>query len=178
MNLNRTHNVSKVRREWTEPKQDRKNNNIITKFMISLPPVTKKNSQQIFYKTLKTGKRVPFISPSKRFKEYQKSCWVYMYYLKAINTPINIKAIYYMSTRRRVDLPNLNGALHDILVHYQVIEDDNCKIVVSTDGSRVRYSKENPRTEVEITDSHEIMKQGMDEMLPSVKKRKLRKVRV
>ena len=56
-------------------------------------------------------------------------------------------------------------------MHYRVIEDDNSKIVVSTDGSRVRYAKFNPRTEVEITDSHEIMKQGMDEILPTKKKR-------
>ena len=82
-----------------------------------------------------------------------------------------------MPTKRRVDLINLHSALHDVLVHYKVIEDDNSKIVVSTDGSRVRYSKENPRTEVEITDSQEIMKQGLDELLPT-KKRKLRKVRV
>ena len=95
-----------------------------------------------------------------------------------ISRPINIKAIYYMPTRRVVDITNLHSALHDVLVHYQVIEDDNCKIVVSTDGSRVRYSKENPRTEVEITDSHEIMKQGLDSILPYNTKKLLNKVRV
>ena len=141
------------------------------KFIIDLAPATKKNSQRIFTKKTLTGKLVPFIVPSKRFKDYQAECTFYMPHTKTITTPINIKAIYYMPTRRVVDLPNLNGALHDILVHYRVIEDDNSKIVVSTDGSRVAYSKESPRTEVEITDSHEIMKQGMDEILPTKKKR-------
>jgi hypothetical protein len=40
--------------------------------------------------------------------------------------------------------------LHDILVKAKVLEDDNYKIVIGTDGSRVYYDKENPRTEVEI----------------------------
>ena len=150
----------------------------MVKFKIHLPPVTKKNSPRIFKKKTKTGKLVPFIVPSERFMDYQERCMLYIPPIKTISRPINIKAIYYMPTKRRVDITNLHSALHDILVHYRVIEDDNSKIVVSTDGSRVRYSKENPRTEVEITDSHEIMKQGLNKMIPETKKRKLRKVRV
>ena len=56
-----------------------------------------------------------------------------------------------MPTKHRVDITNLHSALHDILVHYQVIEDDNSNIVKATDGSRVLYDKENPRTEIYIT---------------------------
>ena len=56
-----------------------------------------------------------------------------------------------MQTRRKVDLTNLHEALHDILVKYGVLEDDNFKIIQSTDGSRVSYDKWHPRTEVEIT---------------------------
>lgn len=55
-----------------------------------------------------------------------------------------------MPARRRVDLCNLHEALCDVLVKYGVLEDDNSNIVVSMDGSRVFYDKENPRTEVEI----------------------------
>ena len=74
-------------------------------------------------------------------------------FLKAlgINQPVNVAAKFYMPTRRRVDLTNLNEALHDILVHYGVLSDDNAKIIVSTDGSRVYWDKDNPRTEVIIT---------------------------
>lgn len=64
---------------------------------------------------------------------------------------MNIQAIYYRKTKRTVDLTNLNGALHDILTINGVIEDDSYKYVAATDGSRVRFDKENPRTEVIIT---------------------------
>lgn len=75
--------------------------------------------------------------------------------VEKIDYRVNIKAWYYMPTRRRVDITNLHEALHDILVKYGVIADDNCKIVFSTDGSRVLYDKNNPRTEVEITEVDE-----------------------
>lgn len=67
-----------------------------------------------------------------------------------IDYPVNIKALYYMPTHRRVDLCNLHEALCDVLVKFGVVQDDNCKIIASMDGSRVLYDKENPRTEVYI----------------------------
>ena len=116
-------------------------------FVIELPPVTKKNSQRI----ISVNGR-PMIIPSAKYKAYEKDCG-YMVKGKGmrISTPVNVKAIYYMPTRRRVDLTNLHEALHDILVKYEVLEDDNSKIIVSTDGSRVMYDKDHPRTEVWIT---------------------------
>lgn len=119
------------------------------KFSILEAPVTKKNSQQILVNH-KTGR--PFIMPSQRYKTYEKNAEQYMPQLdKPINYSINLKAVFYMPTRRRVDLTNLQEALCDLLVHYNIIEDDNCKIVTTMDGSYVGYDKENPRTEVEIT---------------------------
>jgi Holliday junction resolvase RusA-like endonuclease len=56
-----------------------------------------------------------------------------------------------MPTKRRVDLVNLQESTLDVLVAYGIIADDNSNIVASMDGSKVLYSKENPRTEVEIT---------------------------
>ena len=115
-------------------------------FVIPIAPVTKKNSQRIV-----TVKGRPMIIPSARYKAYEKDCGMLIKGKKLnINSPVNVKAIYYMPTRRRVDLTNLHEALHDILVKYEVLEDDNSKIIVSTDGSRVCYDKENPRTEVWI----------------------------
>jgi Holliday junction resolvase RusA-like endonuclease len=70
--------------------------------------------------------------------------------VEPISEPVNVKAVFYMPTKRRVDLVNLQEALLDVLVKEQVIVDDNCKIVYSMDGSYVDYDKENPRTEVEI----------------------------
>ena len=118
-------------------------------FTISLPPRTKKNHQRIITNRA-TGR--PMVMPSKEYKEYEENA---MYFLKplGIDYPVNVKAIYYMPTRRRVDLVNLHEALHDCLVKAGTITDDNSNIIVSTDGSRVRYDKENPRTEVTIEEA-------------------------
>ena len=113
-------------------------------FTIELAPRTKKNSQQIVW-----CKGRPIVIPSKLYKQYEKDS---QYFLPSIQIdyPINIKAIYYMPTKRRVDLCNLHECLCDVLVHYGVVIDDNSNIIVSMDGSRVLYDKNNPRTEVEI----------------------------
>ena len=116
------------------------------KFTIPLNPVTKKNSQQIIL----VGGR-PRIIPSKKYKEYERDCIPFLTHVEPITGRLNVKAVYFMRTRRRVDLINLHEALHDILVKAGVLEDDNCKIIYSTDGSYVDYDKENPRTEVTIT---------------------------
>lgn len=116
---------------------------------IPLKPITKKNSQRIVTNR-QTGR--PFIVPSKQYKQYEKDAEMFVdgKGLK-INYPVNVKAVYYMPTRRKVDLTNLHEALHDILVKYAVLEDDNFTVIASTDGSRVEIDKESPRTEVEIT---------------------------
>ena len=91
-------------------------------------------------------KKVPFVAPSSPFKKYEKDASLFIRPL-GIDYPINIKALYYMDTYRTIDLTNLNEALHDVLVVNGLLLDDNAKIVVSTDGSRVFYDKNNPRTE-------------------------------
>ena len=95
------------------------------------------------------------IIPSKLYKQYEKDCAMYIPKIKTIDYPINLKCIYYMPTKRRVDLNNLLEATTDMLVHYKILADDNSNIVYSHDGSRVRYDKENPRTEIEIEDINE-----------------------
>lgn len=70
---------------------------------------------------------------------------------KTIDYACNVKLIYYRSDKRRTDLVNLQNATLDILVSANVLADDNYKIVASTDGSRVYYDKDNPRTEIYIT---------------------------
>lgn len=117
-------------------------------FIIKLPPVSKKNSQQIFRNSV-TGK--PFITPSAKYKEYEKSA---LLFIKApaepIDYPVNVKCLFYMPTRRKCDLVNLQEAALDVLVLAGVLADDNCSLVASMDGSAVFYDKENPRTEIEI----------------------------
>lgn len=119
----------------------------MVKFTIPIAPVTKKNHQRI----VKAGKRLMIIQ-SEQYIKYENDCQFFVPRIMAIDKPVNVKAIYYMPTRRKVDLTNLHEALHDVLVNCRVLLDDNSSIIVSTDGSRVRYDKNSPRTEVEITE--------------------------
>lgn len=117
------------------------------KFTIQVRPYTKKNHQEIITNP-KTGR--PMILPSKEYRQYEKDARWFLPRIPTIEEPVNIKAIFYLPTKARVDLVNLEQALLDILVKYEVIADDNCKIVHSMDGSYVDYDKERPRTEVYI----------------------------
>ena len=113
---------------------------------IPLVPVTKKNSQRI---VLVRGR--PLILPSQKYKDYERDALpVLLLHRKHIAQPVNVRCLYSMPTRRRVDLCNLLEATCDLLVHHGVLEDDNSAVVVSHDGSRVLYDKERPRTEVFI----------------------------
>ena len=124
-------------------------NDVLWTGRIPLAPVTKKNHQEIWIDR-RTGK--PFVAQSKQYRQYETDA---MWYLQAPKSPIsdmvNVKAIFYMPTRRRVDLINLLQSVLDILVRSGVLLDDNSRIVYTIDGSRVDYDKDNPRTEIEIT---------------------------
>ena len=114
------------------------------KIVINLTPVTKKNSQRIVYR----GNH-PIILPSVKYKEYETNAGWFIKPL-GIDYPVNVRCLYYMPTKRICDLVNLQEATLDVLVKYGAIKDDNSRIVVSMDGSRVLYDKDNPRTEIYI----------------------------
>lgn len=123
------------------------------KILIPLTPITKKNHMEILVNR-KTGR--PFIAQSKQYKYYEKEAmWFIKYKNLNISEPVNIKYLFYMPTRRRVDLLNLEAAADDILTKAGVIADDNSNIVVGHDGSRVFYDKARPRTEIYITSAEE-----------------------
>ena len=109
-------------------------------------PGNQKNHQQIF----KRGGR-PFITQSEAYKQYEKAFQWYAPKL-SIDTKVNVKTVFYLPTKRLTDLSNLISAAHDCLVASGTLVDDNYKIIHSVDGSRVYYDKENPRTEIEITE--------------------------
>lgn len=119
---------------------------------VPLAPITKKNSMRIMHIS-KTGK--PFIMPSQKYMDYEaEAVW---YCIGAgvrcpIEEPVEVKCLFYMPTRRRVDLTNLLESIDDVLVKAGVLKDDHSGIIVSHDGSRVLYDKDNPRTEVYIAD--------------------------
>jgi len=123
---------------------------LIAAFIIPIEPRTKKNSNTI-YRNKRTGK-IQGVGPSEPYKDYLEDCrpWLSRYPLY-INQRVNVKAIYYMRTRGKVDLSNLHNALHDLLTDYGVVADDNSNIIAGTDGSRVRHDPTFPRTEIAIS---------------------------
>lgn len=125
------------------------------KFTIPLNPVSKKNSNEI----VKHGNKRRIIA-SEAYRNYEKQAVLLIPWeaKQNIDYPVNIKALYFRKTRHRVDKTNLESALMDTLVTAGVLKDDsalNPEIVVTTDGSKVFYDKENPRTEVTITNASE-----------------------
>lgn len=119
-------------------------------YTIKLPPITKKNSQQIMTNK-KTGR--PFIMPSSQYKKYEREAARFLTPRppRPIECSLNIKCLFYLPTRRRTDLTNLLEAVDDLLVAEGIIADDHYGIVTAHDGSRCHYDKDNPRTEITIT---------------------------
>lgn len=124
------------------------------KIVIELDPRTKKNHQRVYVHS-RTGK--PFVVPSEQYKLFEFSAGAYIKSPEEpIDYPVNVKCVYYMQTKRRVDLVNLQEATLDILVKYGVLKDDNSGIVASMDGSRVYHDRKRPRTEIEICPAERI----------------------
>lgn len=123
---------------------------VLYRYTIPLAPVSKKNSQQILTNR-STGR--PFIMPSSAYRRYEREAvrCLHPRPVAPIGYPVNVKCLFYMPTRRRVDLVNLMEAAHDLLVTAWILEDDNRDIIAATDGSRVYYDKLRPRTEIWIT---------------------------
>ena len=120
------------------------------KIIIPLLCRSKKNSQSIIVNP-RTHK--PMIVQSKLYKEFERECSYYLSkYKNNINTPVNIKATFYVPDRRKRDLTNLENAIADILVKHGVIADDNYNIIAGWDGSRIIYEKGKEETILEISE--------------------------
>lgn len=87
--------------------------------------------------------------PSKQYQDYEaEAVWhcKRARVQRPIEEPVEVKCLFYMPTRRRVDLTNLLESIDDVLVRAGGLKDDHSGIIVSHDGSRVLYDKDNPRT--------------------------------
>lgn len=125
-------------------------------YTIRLDPRTKKNHQQI----AGSGPRCPvcnkparqFVRQSKAHDRYQaEAVWFLRPAPKVpIAEPVHVKYHFYMQTRRKVDTTNLVSAMDDLLVDARIIADDNAKLLIHHDGTRVFYDKLHPRTEIFI----------------------------
>lgn len=120
-------------------------------FTLPIKPATKKNSGQIIQVR---GRSI--IIPSKQYKAFENACLPYLHKIKLktgiIDTPVNMKCIFYTESRRKIDLPNLLNAIDDTMVKAGLIADDNRDIIAGHDGSRVFYDKVNPRLEIEFSE--------------------------
>lgn len=120
-------------------------------------PRTKKNHQMI----AGAGKKCPvckkhekiFVRQGSYHDEYVESAkWqLHPRPARPIECPVNVKCLFYMKTRRKVDALNLLATIDDLLVECEILKDDSRNYVVAHDGSRVLYDKDNPRTEITIT---------------------------
>lgn len=120
-------------------------------FVIPVKPTSKKNHGQIVMR----GK-YPLLLPSKQYLAFEKACLPFLNQIKAdigiIEYPVNLQCLFFMETRRRVDLANLLNAIDDAAVKSGLLLDDNRDIIAAHDGSRVFYDKTNPRIELTITE--------------------------
>lgn len=120
------------------------------KIKIPLLCRSKKNGEQIL-KNKKTGKY--FISQGERYKQFEKDCGYFLnkYKSNVIAYPVNLKCLFYVPDKRKRDLTNLENAIADILVKYEILEDDNYNIIAGWDGSRIIYEKGKEEIDIEIT---------------------------
>lgn len=137
--------IEKIIDEMPSADEPRK---VVWQSLVPLNPRSKKNNQKIVYNK-RTHKRK--ITQGDIYKQYENECgWFLKPPAKPIDYPVNIRCVFYRETAHRCDLTNLLEAIDDILVKYKVITDDNFKILVGHDGSRVYVDRENPRTEITI----------------------------
>lgn len=131
------------------------------RYTIPLDPRTKKNSQMI----AGAGSKCPycgkfqrqFIRQGSANTQYTVKAYAYLNPKpkEPIGTPVQVRYLFYMATHRKVDALNLQAAADDLLVEAGILADDNSGIVKSHDGTRVLYDKQNPRTEITITEYKE-----------------------
>lgn len=123
---------------------------VVYEAVIPIEPRSKKNSQQI---CINSRTKRPFVKQNDKYVQFEKDCGFFLKHKPPapIDYPVNVKCIFYRSTRIRCDLVNLQEAILDVLTRYGIIQDDNFNIVATMDGSTVLIDKDNPRIEITIT---------------------------
>jgi len=70
--------------------------------------------------------------------------------LKGIDFPVILKCYFYNYDKRCRDISNYYEGIQDLLVDAGILIDDNYKIIIGHDGSRMSVDKDNPRMEIWI----------------------------
>lgn len=128
---------------------------VVYEAVIPIEPRSKKNSQQI---CINSRTKRPFVKQNDKYIQFEKDCGFFLKHKPPapIDYPVNVKCIFYRSTRIRCDLVNLQEATLDVLTRYGIIQDDNFNIVATMDGSTVLIDKDNPRIEITITKENDL----------------------
>lgn len=123
---------------------------VVYEVVIPIEPRSKKNSQQI---CINPRTKRPFVKQNEKYVQFEKDCGFFLKHKPPapIDYPVNVKCVFYRSTRIRCDLVNLQEATLDVLTRYGILADDNFNIVSTMDGSTVLIDKDNPRVEITIT---------------------------
>lgn len=124
-------------------------NPVLWRFVIHGSPIVKKNTQKAGI--IAGHMRIYY---SRQYKDWLRSA-AYELSLQRrpaepISTPIILSCKFFMQSNRRVDLSALYEGIQDLLVTAGVLEDDNFKIVIGHDGSRVSKDAGDPRMEIEV----------------------------
>lgn len=121
--------------------------------VIPVNPRSKKNSQEIVFNK-KTGHRM--VIQNKRYTEFEKECKKHIPNIeKPIDYAINLQCKFYVCDARKRDIANYLEAIQDVLVKYNILEDDNYNIVSSLNGCSMEIDRENPRIEITINKAKE-----------------------
>jgi len=122
---------------------------MIYQYTISGSPIVKKNTQKVVRSRGRT-----FVVYSPQYRAWNDRAMDELAIQKRPSEPIDYPIIllcnFFIQTKRVVDLSALYEGIQDTLVEMDILLDDNYKIVVGHDGSRVFHDKNNPRTEVKI----------------------------
>lgn len=119
----------------------------MTKYVIPLNPVTKKHHQHT-EKDRRTNRK--YIVASADYDSYIHNCKLMVKPVETFQKPVTVKCLFYINNNYGVNLVDLLEVADDVLVECGILPDENCKYIVSYDGSRVIQERKNPRTEIYI----------------------------
>lgn len=121
--------------------------------ILSGNPVIKKNSKSF-------NAKMKMSLPNPNYAAYEEYNLAYLdktFSGGTIDFPVLFVCFFYKDSKRATDISNLYEAPQDVLVRAGVLQDDNSSIIIGHDGSRVRYDKQYPRTEIFILKATNLM---------------------
>ena len=100
--------------------------------------------------------KFPMLLPSAKYKEWHKDAIIQLAQQKVpkdkLNKPIKITTTFYAPDKRVFDLSNKIESIHDLLVDYGFLEDDNYTILKEVVTIYGGLDRKNPRAEIKIED--------------------------